>query len=129
MKKRILSTLLAGLLLAPAFVSCINDAQAEQGAPSGKASLYLEMVKKFGEVPPQYLPALDGNGFGAPSSPLLPNVNLKPFDRAAVILCELLPRLQKDLETRLETEKDSDLRAHFSMILHKVKDILDETSK
>ena len=107
----------------------INDAQAEQGAPSGKASLYLEMVKKFGEVPPQYLPALDGNGFGDPSSPLLPNVNLKPFDRAAVILCELLPRLQKDLETRLETEKDSDLRAHFSMILHKVKDILDETSK
>lgn len=107
----------------------INDAQAEQGAPSGKASLYLEMVKKFGEVPPQYLPALDGNGFGDPSSPLLPNVNLKPFDRAAVILCDLLPRLQKDLETRLETEKDSDLRAHFSMILHKVKDILDETSK
>ena len=107
----------------------INDAQAEPGAPSGKASLYLEMVKKFGEVPPQYLPALDGNGFGDPSSPLLPNVNLKPFDRAAVILCELLPRLQKDLETRLETEKDSDLRAHLSMILHKVKDILDETSK
>ena len=32
-------------------------------------------------------------------------------------------------EYGVATEKDSDLRAHFSMILHKVKDILDETSK
>ena len=32
MKKRILSTLLAGLLLAPAFVSCINDDSKEFGS-------------------------------------------------------------------------------------------------
>lgn len=48
MKKRILSTLLAGLLLAPAFVSCINDDSKEFGSvPMAQIQLQSELQEQY----------------------------------------------------------------------------------
>lgn len=104
-----------------------GGAPAPNANPNGFVGNYFSILARSGQALPieQWggLELVD-KGFGDPSSTLLPNVNVRQLDNSEMYLLDILQRAEPILQRAYTAGKNQETKAHYALLLRKLKNAL-----
>ncbi len=91
--------------------------------------LYWESMNKFGYIPSQLKEYISNMEASQASQDLAPNISPAMVDKSSVYIYGLLLKLEPELEKAIKHSKTDDIKAHYQLLLYKVKLLLNKDDK